>query len=58
MIGVIPGGDQRPGQEDLSVPGARCAARLPGPARVLSVFGVDHLSEAANLLDNLAAESA
>jgi len=30
MIGVIPGGDQRPGQQDASVPGAR----LPGTAHV------------------------
>jgi hypothetical protein len=30
MIGVIPGGDQRPGQREVSVPVARCAARLPG----------------------------
>jgi hypothetical protein len=34
MIGVIPGGDQRPGQEDMSVPGARGGTRLPGPAHV------------------------
>jgi hypothetical protein len=30
MIDVIPGGDQRPGQQDASVPGAR----LPGTAHV------------------------
>ena len=36
MIGVIPGGDQRPGQQDVSVPGARCGARLPGTAPVPS----------------------
>jgi len=29
MIGVIPGGAQRPGQQEVSVPGARCVARLP-----------------------------
>jgi Bacterial regulatory proteins, luxR family len=34
MIDVIPGGDQRPGQHDVSVPGARCAARLPRTAHV------------------------
>jgi hypothetical protein len=31
-IGVIPGGDQRPGQQDMTVPGVRCGARLPGMA--------------------------
>ena len=34
MIGVIPGGDQRPGQQDMSVPGARRVAQLPGTAQV------------------------
>ena len=34
-IGVIPGGDQRPGQQDMSVPGARCGARRPGTAHGL-----------------------
>lgn len=34
MIGVIPGGDQRPGQQDMSVPGARRVARLPGTCGV------------------------
>jgi hypothetical protein len=34
MIDVIPGGDQRPGRQDMSVPGARCVARLPGTAHV------------------------
>jgi len=33
-IGVIPGGAQRPGQQEVSVPGARCGARLPGSAHV------------------------
>ena len=26
MIGVIPGGDQRPGQQDMNVPGTRRVA--------------------------------
>jgi hypothetical protein len=34
MIYVIPGGGQRPGQQGVSVPGARCVARLPGTAHV------------------------
>ena len=34
MIGVIPGGDQRPGQQEVSVPGARYVARLSGTAHV------------------------
>jgi hypothetical protein len=34
MIDVIPGGGQRPGQQDVSVPGARCVAWLPGTAHV------------------------
>jgi len=34
MIDLIPGGDQRPGRQDMSVPGARCVARLPGTAHV------------------------
>ena len=33
-IGVIPGGDQRPGQQEVSVSGAGCVARLPGTAHV------------------------
>jgi hypothetical protein len=33
-IGVIPGGDQRPGQQEMSVPAARCVARLPGTGHV------------------------
>ena len=32
MIGVIPDRDQRPGQQDMTVPGVRCGARLPGMA--------------------------
>ena len=34
MIGVIPGGAQRPGQQEVSVPGAGCVARLPGTGHV------------------------
>jgi hypothetical protein len=34
MIDVIPDGGQGPGQQDVSVPGARCGARLPGTAHV------------------------
>jgi hypothetical protein len=34
MIGVISGGDRRPGPQEVSVPGARCAARPPGTAHV------------------------
>jgi hypothetical protein len=34
MIDVIPGGDQRPGQQDVIVPGARCVARPPATAPV------------------------
>jgi hypothetical protein len=42
IIDVIPGGDQRPGQQDVSVPGARCVARLPGTAHGrLTVAGAD-----------------
>ena len=33
-IGVIPGGDQRPGQQEVSASGAGCVARLPGTAHV------------------------
>jgi hypothetical protein len=42
MIEVIPGGDQRPGPQDVSVPGVRCVARPPGPAPVsFPVAGVE-----------------
>jgi hypothetical protein len=42
MIDVIPGGDQRPGQQGVSVPGARRVARLPGTAPVpLTVVGAE-----------------
>jgi hypothetical protein len=34
MIGVIPDGDQRPGQQEVSVPGAECVAPLPGTPHV------------------------
>jgi hypothetical protein len=34
MIDVIAGGGRRPGQQQVSVPGARCVARLPGTAYV------------------------
>ena len=34
MIGVIAGGDQRPGQQEVSVPGTGCVARLPGTGHV------------------------
>jgi len=34
MIGVIPGGDQRPGQQEVSVPGAGCVAWLSGTGHV------------------------
>jgi hypothetical protein len=33
IIGVIRGGDQRPGQQDMSVPGARCGGDSSGPAQ-------------------------
>jgi len=33
MMGVIPGGDQRPGQQDVSVPGARLAPGVAAQGR-------------------------
>jgi hypothetical protein len=45
------------GEKQFNINYSYCGIE-PGSARVLAVFGVDHLTEAAKLLDNLAAESA
>ncbi|HEY7389858.1 MAG TPA: hypothetical protein VH640_15180 [Bryobacteraceae bacterium] len=45
------------GEKKVNINYSYCGIE-PGSARVLAVFGVDHLTEAAKLLDDLAAESA
>jgi hypothetical protein len=45
------------GEKQINVNYSYCGIE-PGSARVLAIFGVDQLTQAANLLDNLAAESA
>jgi hypothetical protein len=41
MIDVIPDGGQRPSQQDVIVPGARCVAWLPGSAHVPFTAGAE-----------------
>jgi hypothetical protein len=41
MIDVIPAGDQRPGRQDVSVPGARYVARPPGTAHGPFIVGAE-----------------
>ena len=47
----------RLGEEKINIDYSYCGLE-PGSARVLLVFGVDNLTKAANLLDELAAEKA
>ena len=47
----------RLGEEKINIDYSYCGLE-PGSARALAVFGVDNLTRAANLLDELAAEDA
>ena len=47
----------RLGEEQINIDYSYCGLE-PGSARALVVFGVDHLTRAANLLDEMATENA